>query len=287
MRSMVTMSKKTNSIALALLLLFFFGGIGLASQLVFELPVRAQVVLSVTEEDSEVYTAPIPVPEYEYIEITGGCDSDYKGECVVSRNRPSHDATEIMKLRSGIVLKVAGLAVNESEVWYHIEFDEWLRYPERVHGEWYVQATNNVRMFTDPGVVEKTIDTVAPENKYILVDRSSQKLFAYQDGEIIFERFISSGLLATPTPRGTFNIYKKTPSRYMQGPLPGISTKYFDLPGVPWNLYFTQQGAVVHGAYWHDSFGMRWSNGCVNVDPKEAEELYRWADIGTIVYVQD
>ena len=73
----------------------------------------------------------------------------------------------------------------------------------------------------------------------------------------------------------------------MQGPLPGISDQYYDLPGVPWNLYFTEQGAVIHGAYWHDHFGERWSHGCVNLPAEVAHKLYEWADLGTPVIVQD
>jgi lipoprotein-anchoring transpeptidase ErfK/SrfK len=101
------------------------------------------------------------------------------------------------------------------------------------------------------------------------------------------QQHISTGLEFTPTPRGTFTVYRKTPSRYMQGPLPGVSDQYYDLPGVPWNLYFTQQGAVIHGAYWHDNFGKRWSHGCVNVPPAKARELYQWADLGMQVTVRD
>ena len=89
--------------------------------------------------------------------------------------------------------------------------------------------------------------------------------------ELAMEIDISTGLELTPTPRGTFTVFRKTPSRYMQGPLPGIANDYYDLPGVPWNLYFTEQGAVIHGAYWHDSFGSPYSHGCVNADPKTAE----------------
>ena len=99
---------------------------------------------------------------------------------------------------------------------------------------------------------------------------------------------ISTGLALTPTPRGTFTIFKKTPSRYMQGPLPNLSDQQrYDLPGVPWNLYFTQGGAVIHGAYWHDSFGARYSHGCVNLSPDNARKLYEWADLGTTVIVKD
>ena len=73
----------------------------------------------------------------------------------------------------------------------------------------------------------------------------------------------------------------------MQGPIPGITNQYYDLPGVPWDLYFTHQGAAIHGTYWHENFGKQSSHGCVNLPPAQAEKLYRWAGIGTFVIVQD
>jgi len=74
----------------------------------------------------------------------------------------------------------------------------------------------------------------------------------------------------------------------MQGPLPNIpSDDYYDLPGVPWNLYFTNGGAVIHGAYWHNSFGSPYSHGCVNLSPEDAEKIYNWAPLGTKVIVSD
>jgi lipoprotein-anchoring transpeptidase ErfK/SrfK len=66
-----------------------------------------------------------------------------------------------------------------------------------------------------------------------------------------------------------------------------VSDEYYDLPGVPWDLYFTVDGAVIHGAYWHEEFGQRWSHGCVNLPPDQAEKLYKWADIGMSVLVQN
>ena len=95
----------------------------------------------------------------------------------------------------------------------------------------------------------------------------------------------STGLDDTPTPLGTFTIFKKTPSRYMEGPTPGVSEQAYDLPGVPWDLYFTSGGAAIHGAYWHDDFGQQHSHGCVNLPLQDAETLYPWADVGTTVTV--
>jgi lipoprotein-anchoring transpeptidase ErfK/SrfK len=58
----------------------------------------------------------------------------------------------------------------------------------------------------------------------------------------------------------------------------------YDLPGVPWVMYF-YSGYAIHGAYWHNNFGAPMSHGCVNMTPGEAQILYNWAPIGTEVYV--
>lgn len=235
-------------------------------------------------------TLTTPVEESElvvhYIEIIGGCDHQFNGDCVVARHTPSAQGTVATKLRKGVVLEVASTTVqSEGEEWYRVTFTEWMRYPGRVSGEWYVRAMD-VTALTDPGPQFLSGD-VGTTTKRIIVDRSEQKLYAY-DGEILFLASpISTGLELTPTPRGTFQIFRQTPSRYMQGPLPGISDQYYDLPGVPWDLYFTEEGGAIHGAYWHDSFGRQWSHGCVNLPLIAAKTLYDWADIGTPVTVQD
>lgn len=73
----------------------------------------------------------------------------------------------------------------------------------------------------------------------------------------------------------------------MQGASDGQEDQYYDLPGVPWNLYFTYDGDVIHGAYWHNSFGQKWSHGCVNMPPQIAKKLYEWAVVGTPVIVEE
>jgi lipoprotein-anchoring transpeptidase ErfK/SrfK len=128
---------------------------------------------------------------------------------------------------------------------------------------------------------------VVTTEKRIVVNLSEEMLYAY-DGDVLFmQEPISTGLNITPTPLGTFTVYAMTPSRYMQGPLPGVSDQVYDLPGVPWNLYFTTDGAVIHGAYWHNKFGQPWSHGCVNLPPDKAKELYLWSDIGMKVTVEN
>jgi hypothetical protein len=238
-----------------------------------------------TPGDEPPILLPVESVLFEYVEVIDSCGPHFEGDCLNARSGPGTEFPSVGKLRSGVVLKVGGKVETASSTWYKIVFDEWLRYPERLAKNFYI-AAEYVEILRDEG--DRTHDGISTSTKRILVDRSEQKLYAY-DGEALFmETSISTGLELTPTPRGTFTIFKKTPSRYMQGPLPYLAvSKYYDLPGVPWNLYFTEQGAVIHGAYWHDSFGKRYSSGCVNMRPDEARSLYTWAELGTTVTVRD
>lgn len=219
-----------------------------------------------------------------YIAVLEGCGPAYAGTCVRARSGPGTDYPVVMQLRRGVVLRVVGETTREGRTWYKIGFDEWLRYPERARNL-YV-ASDFVSTFRDVGPTELE-GSAPPSDKRIIVDRSSQMLYAYEGDTLFMKQPVSTGLELTPTPRGTFQVFSKTPSRYMQGPIPGISMQYYDLPGVPWDLYFTKQGGAIHGAYWHDNFGRPWSHGCVNLSYDAAKELYAWADLGTAVIVRD
>lgn len=223
---------------------------------------------------------------YEFIEIIDGCETTVDSTCITAHTLPSSTSSVVASVRKGTVLKTQKKIETNEGSWYHVVFDEWLRYPERLTSEWYIPATGT-RSILDQGFMELSGTTTPKTDKLIIVDQSDQKMYAYYGDELYMEQSISTGITVTPTPKGRFTIFKKTPTRYMQGPLPGISKKYYDLPGVPWNLYFTHQGAVIHGAYWHDQFGKKWSNGCVNLSPSQAQRLYMWADIGTPVWVRD
>ncbi len=222
--------------------------------------------------------------QYEYLEITEGCDPYAEMVCVSVHAGPGVEYEKIYELRKGMLLKIKSTEVRNGQVWYHVYFDEWLRFPGRVEGDWYIPAIAG-RVINAEGVQVLTPST-PPTSKRIVIDLSDHMLYAY-DGNTEFMRTkISTGAEATPTPAGTFTVYKKTPSRYMQGPLEGVTEIPFDLPGVPWNLYFTQDGAVMHGAYWHDRYGTEQSSGCINLPPELSKIIYDWAPLGTTVTIQ-
>ena len=248
-----------------------------------------KVTEKTTTEVQEQKQEPQKVEKKElgYIEIVESCGAYFDiNPCVNIRSGPGTSYVSVAKMRNGVVLRTSGSVDAEGRTWYKIIFDEWVRYPERVETDWYV-AGEFVRYFVDQGPIESVAGNNLVTKKKIVVDLSEQTLYAYDGEELFMRELVSTGLDLSRTPRGSFTVFRKTPTRYMQGPLPGISDQYYDLPGVPWNLYFTEQGGAIHGTYWHDNFGEKWSHGCVNLPPTQARELYEWADVGTLVIVED
>jgi hypothetical protein len=228
----------------------------------------------------------LSIEEGEYVRIIKSCNINFAGSCVRARACPSLKCPTIGNLRNNMILKTDGEIIEfEGIKWYHIVFDEWVRYPDRTARDWYISSEyiQEIKSYTEKLISKKN---TATSTKKILVKLKEQKLYAYEGENKIIEVLISSGLDDLPTPTGIFKIFHKTPSRYMQGPLPGISDQRYDLPGVPWTMYFNESGAAIHGAYWHNSFGERWSHGCINLEPSDAERLYSWAEAGTQVIIE-
>ena len=57
--------------------------------------------------------------------------------------------------------------------------------------------------------------------KHIVCCRSEQNYTRMME-RLFMKTTISTGLELTPTPLGVFTVFKPTPSRYMQGPLPWL-----------------------------------------------------------------
>lgn len=257
----------------------------------------SSVATSTVPETTEVVIDDVAIPiepvAFEYVEVTGGCNEDFEGKCVVARSGPSGEFPVVFHLRDHAVLKVNGSVTYKGTTWYKVVFDEWLRYPERVKTDWYVGADKLKILEGVEG--EQILDLnatstslVASTTKRIEVDLSEQMLYAFHNDTLFTEMEVSTGRMMSSTPIGTFTIFRKTPSRYMQGPLPELmDEQVYDLPGVPWNLYFTPDGSVIHGTYWHDNFGTKYSHGCVNTHPEDGKKLYDWAELGMAVLVRD
>ncbi|MBL8144872.1 MAG: L,D-transpeptidase family protein [Anaerolineae bacterium] len=132
-----------------------------------------------------------------------------------------------------------------------------------------------------PGEYEPTAAEAPPAplatGRSLLVSISNQRLYAYENGVLVHSHLVSTGLPATPTLLGDYNVYVKHQATDMSGP------GYY-LPGVPWTMYY-YQGYAIHGTYWHANFGRPMSHGCVNLPPDEARWFYDFASVGTLVRV--
>lgn len=117
---------------------------------------------------------------------------------------------------------------------------------------------------------------------WIEVSLSEQYLWAYEGDTVVLETYVSTGRDGFETPEGTFHILTKLESQTMEGVIGG---EYYNVPDVPWVMYFTDEGHALHGTYWHNNFGTQMSHGCVNLPMDVAEWMYGWADVGTRVEI--
>jgi lipoprotein-anchoring transpeptidase ErfK/SrfK len=122
---------------------------------------------------------------------------------------------------------------------------------------------------------------VGLNERWIAVNLTTQTLTAYEGNTAVRSTLISSGLPRTPTVTGQFRIYLRYRSQDMDGYRLGYN---YYLRDVPYVQYFYGNYGL-HGTYWHNNFGRPMSHGCVNLPTPEAEWLFNWASIGTLVYV--
>lgn len=123
---------------------------------------------------------------------------------------------------------------------------------------------------------------VTTSDKLITVDTGKQMLYAWNHGRIEFQTLVSTGMYYTPTVKGTFKIYSKYELQDMKGHY--LPYEPYSIKNVPNVMYFYQAYAI-HGAYWHNHFGSKYTHGCVNVPVAASVWLFSFADVGTQVMV--
>jgi hypothetical protein len=128
---------------------------------------------------------------------------------------------------------------------------------------------------------------VPPEKKRIEVSLTLQTVIAYEGDQQVFKTRCSSGVpqrvkvpgeVPTDTPKGTFHIQNKMPSKHMGDGNLTSDVEAYELPGVPWVSFFEPlTGVAFHGTYWHMNYGVPMSHGCVNLSPQDALWIFRWS----------
>ncbi len=115
------------------------------------------------------------------------------------------------------------------------------------------------------------------KGRWIDIDITDQTLYAFEDDQVVGAFLVSTGVAQFPTVTGQYNIYDKLRFHDMRGP-------GYNLPDVPFTMHYDGSFSI-HGTYWHHNFGTPMSHGCINMDTKDAEWLYNWASVGTMVNI--
>lgn len=126
---------------------------------------------------------------------------------------------------------------------------------------------------------------------YIEVDLTSQHMYYYREGTLIFESEIVSGDPSRPdraTPTGVCHLYYKKLDEVLRGEKQENGEFEYETPVQYWMPF--NGGVGFHDANWQASFGgdvytYNGSHGCINLPVSKAAELYEIIDTETPIVV--
>lgn len=102
--------------------------------------------------------------------------------------------------------------------------------------------------------------------RHLEVDWSKQVMYIIQDNEVRYIMHVSTGKASTPTPFGTFHVYRK----------------YAGYNGLWWPSYI-YRGVAIHG--WPDVPNYPASHGCIRVPIWHAKWIFKLANMGTRITI--
>jgi LysM repeat protein len=124
--------------------------------------------------------------------------------------------------------------------------------------------------------------------KRIVISISQQRMWVYENGNLLSENIISTGMDRSPTQPGIFQVQTHDLSAY---------ASIWDLTMPHWlGIYEAWPGFMngIHGLptlsngqrLWAGNLGRPASYGCIILDLPAAERLYHWAEAGVVVEIQ-
>jgi hypothetical protein len=143
---------------------------------------------------------------------------------------------------------------------------------------WLDGAGLKVLTETEVAPISPEID---PAEKKIVASLTYQTLSCFEgSNEVYFCRMSSGAVLDAIT--GLESDERATPAgerltdwKIISINMSGGGSAGYSTPAVPWAT-FTGQGIAIHGAFWHNDFGVKRSHGCLNVKPEDAKWIFRW-----------
>jgi len=139
-----------------------------------------------------------------------------------------------------------------------------------------------IRLTLTRQIVAEREAGVPIEDRLIIVGIAEQRMWVFEQDELIYDFIVSTGEPGKDTAIGEFEILNKIDVAY-------ASTWNLDMPhwlGIYWSGHL-QNGihalpVVRHTGYklWDGYLGQRVSYGCVILSDADSETLYKWAEVG-------
>lgn len=128
-------------------------------------------------------------------------------------------------------------------------------------------------------------------NSYVEIDLSRQHLWIYQNGNLVLDTDVVTGnpAVGRATPTGVSMVWAKVTDTVLKGT--SANGAPYASPVSYW-MPIDRSGDGLHDANWRSAFGGQiyrgnGSNGCINLPPSIAEDVFDHVEVGTPVVVYE
>lgn len=172
----------------------------------------------------------------------------------------------------GSIRLIANQNVDPIERLSIIPWEKYQRIGTRV---FHKLRDGNYLKFWFAAVAERTDPPTGTKGNepWVHIDISQQTLVLYRGRSPVYATIVSTGLEGHDSPVGVFEIRSKHITETMSDLGPEAGDDRYKIEDVPWTQYF--KGSIaLHGAFWHERFGLRRSHGCINLSPLDAHRVF-------------
>lgn len=150
--------------------------------------------------------------------------------------------------------------------------------------EYLMDAIENRKSESNRVPILKQKEEFLLGDTYLELDKSIQKVFYYENGELKLETDVVTGLPTSKrdTPNGIYFIINKATDTPLVGESWNVDVNYW--------MGVTYQGVGFHDATWRSKFGgsiwkSNGSHGCINTPMDNMKKLYEMVQVGTPVVI--
>ncbi len=179
--------------------------------------------------------------------------------------------------------------IQSGESFASIGYDYGIPYP------WLQQANPNVTTLSvGQAITIPSPDDLLPfpiiQNKRIVISIAQQRTWVYENGQLIWDWPVSTGIASSPTAPGVFQIQTHVENAYAANWnlwMPNFMGIYRPVPTSDFMNGFhgfpTRDGANL---LWTQNLGTPVTYGCILLSNENAATLFPWAEEGVVVEIQ-